>query len=99
MSSRRRRLYRLADTRVEGTDHASEYPDEIISGDSIKDVDVAAVSALNFHAVAESTKVQLALVGRVREYVVMFYYRLKTQQMLINNMSILLYILGNMFRL
>ena len=67
MSSRRRRLCRLAATRGEGTDHASEYLDELISGDSVEDVDVAAISALNFHAMVESTKVQRALVGRVME--------------------------------
>ena len=68
MSSRRRRLCRLAATRGEGTDHASEYSDEFISGDTTEDVDVAAVSAVTFHAMPESTKVQRALVGRVMEY-------------------------------
>lgn len=68
MSSRGRRLCKLAATRGEGTDHASEYLDELISGDSFEDVDVAEISALNFHAMAESTKVQRAFVGRVMEY-------------------------------
>ena len=36
--------------------------------DSIEDVDVAEISALNFHDVAESTNVQRALVGKEREY-------------------------------
>ena len=61
-------LCRLAATRGEGTDQTSEYPDELISGDNIEDVDVAEISALNFHAMAESTKVQRPLVGRWREY-------------------------------
>jgi hypothetical protein len=68
VSSRRRRLCRLAATRGEGTDHASEYSDDLISGDSTEDVDVAAISAVTFHAMTESTKVQRALIGRVMEY-------------------------------